>query len=102
MYESKKRIRLSFNAPVTLSFVGLCVLAQLISLITGGAANRAVFSVYRASLLDPLTWVRCVTHVLGHASWDHLLGNIMYILLLGPMIEEQYGPAKVALVGDMI
>ncbi len=98
MYESKKRIRLSFNAPVTLSFVGLCVLAQLISLITGGAANRAVFSVYRASLLDPLTWVRCVAHVLGHAGWDHLIGNMMYILILGPMIEEKYGVRNTVLI----
>ena len=91
MNSSKKGLRLSFNAPATLSFVALCAAAFLIDLLTGGAANRAVFSVYRAPLSDPLTYVRCVTHVLGHASWDHLLGNMMYILILGPMIEEKYG-----------
>ena len=99
MYSSnQKKRRLSFNAPATLAFAALCVVARLLDTLTGGRANAVIFSVYRASLSDPLTWVRCVTHVLGHASWDHLLGNIMYILLLGPMIEEQYGPAKVALV----
>ncbi len=94
----KKKLRLSFNAPAVLTFTALCVIAQLISMLTGGQSNRTLFSVYRASLLDPLTWVRCFTHVLGHASWDHLLGNIMYILILGPMIEEKYGTATTAFI----
>ena len=94
----KKKLRLSFNAPAVLTFTALCVIAQLISMLTGGQSNRTLFSVYRASLLDPLTWVRCFTHVLGHAGWDHLLGNIMYILILGPMIEEKYGTATTAFI----
>ena len=98
MYSSKKGLRLSFNAPVTLGFVALCAAAFLIDRLTGGAANRAVFSVYGSSLKDPLTWVRCVGHVLGHAGWDHLIGNMMYILILGPMIEEKYGAKNLALI----
>ena len=98
MYDRKKPIRLSFNAPAILIFTGLCVLAQLINMLTGGAANRAVFSVYRSSLLDPLTYFRCVAHVLGHADWDHLLSNMMYVLILGPMIEEKYGTGNTALI----
>ena len=92
MYSSKKkRLRLSFNAPATLIFVGLCVAARLADMLTGGAANRYVFSVYGSSLADPLTYLRCITHVLGHAGWSHLINNMMYILILGPMIEEKYG-----------
>ena len=87
----KKKLRLSFNAPAVLGFVGLCVIAQIISMLTGGQSSKVLFSVYRASLADPLTYVRLFTHVLGHAGWDHLLGNMMYILILGPMIEEKYG-----------
>lgn len=99
MYSSKKKgLRLSFNAPATLIFVLLCVAVQVISTLTGGRSNAAVFSVYRASLLDPLTWVRCFTHVLGHAGWDHLIGNMMYILLLGPMIEEKYGAKNTVII----
>ena len=74
-----------------LTFTGLCVIAQIISMLTGGQSNRVLFSVYRSSLADPLTYVRLFTHVLGHAGWEHLLGNMMYILILGPMIEEKYG-----------
>ena len=94
----KKKLRLSFNAPAVLTFTALCVIAQLISMLTRGESNRVLFSVYRASLLDPLTWIRCFTHVLGHAGWEHLLGNIMYILILGPMIEEKYGTATTAFI----
>ena len=98
MYSSKKPLRVSFNAPVTLAFAALCVLARGIDMLTGGAANRLVFSVYGSPLSDPLTFVRCVCHVLGHAGWDHLISNMMYILLLGPMIEEKYGPKNTALI----
>ena len=99
MYSSKKKgLRLSFNAPVTLVFVGFCVATRLIDMLTGGAANRAVFSVYGSSMANPLTYVRCVAHVLGHASWSHLIGNMMYILILGPMIEEKYGTSNTVIV----
>lgn len=98
MSGSEKRIRLSFNAPAILSFVAVCVAVQLISMLTGGASNRLVFSVYRSSMLDPLTYVRCVCHVFGHADWNHLLGNMMYILILGPMIEEKYGTSNTIFV----
>ena len=94
----KKKLRLSFNAPAVLTFTALCVIVQIVSMLTRGESNRVLFSVYRASLLDPLTWVRCFTHVLGHAGWDHLLGNVMYILILGPMIEEKYGTATTAFI----
>jgi len=98
MYREKKKVRLSFNAPAILSFVAACVVVQIVNLLTGGAANRYVFSVYRSSLLDPLTYVRCVAHVFGHSGWDHLISNMMYILILGPMIEEKYGTRNTVLI----
>ena len=98
VYDSKKKVKFSFNAPAILTFVGICVIAQIVNMLTGGAANAAVFSVYRSSLLDLLTYVRCICHVFGHANWNHLLGNIMYILILGPMIEEKYGTPNTVFV----
>ena len=92
------RLRLSLNAPVTLAFVGVCFVAQLLNVLTMGASNRLVFSVYRSSLADPLTYVRSLFHVFGHADWNHLMGNMIYILILGPMLEEKYGAKNLALV----
>ena len=96
--KNQKGIRLSFNAPAVLTFSGLCVIVRLAGMLTNGESDRLLFSVYRSSLLDPLTYVRCITHVLGHADWSHLLNNLMYILILGPMIEEKYGTLNTALV----
>ena len=31
------------------------------------------------------------THVIGHSGWTHFIGNMSYILLLGPLLEEKYG-----------
>ena len=83
--------RISVNAPVIIAFVACCLVAYILNLITGGRSNQAIFSVYPTSFLDPLQYVRCICHIFGHASWEHLLSNMMYILILGPMIEEKYG-----------
>lgn len=98
MHENKRKVKLSFNAPAILIFAAVCVAAQILNLLTGGASNRLVFSVYRSSLLNPLTYVRCVCHVFGHADWSHLIGNMMYLLILGPMIEEKYGTSSTVFV----
>jgi membrane associated rhomboid family serine protease len=36
-------------------------------------------------------WVTLFTHVMGHANWSHLISNFTLILLIGPMLEENYG-----------
>ncbi len=94
----KSKLRISFNAPAVLGFALICVAALLLDLLTAGAANRILFSVYRSSWLNPLTYLRCVCHVFGHAGWSHLMGNLMYILLLGPMLEEKYGSRNLVIV----
>ena len=98
MAEKKQPLRISVNAPAVLIFALICLVAQILNSLTGGASNAAVFSVYRSSLLNPLTWLRLFTHVFGHASWDHLLSNMMLLLILGPMLEEKYGSVSIVMV----
>lgn len=83
--------KLQYNAPVILTFVLLSAAALLLDMLTGGITNQTLFSVYRASWLDPLTYVRLFLHVLGHSSFQHFSGNMLMILILGPMVEERYG-----------
>ena len=87
----KKRIRITVNAPAVLGFVGICFLVLLLNMLTAGRSGRLLFMTYHSSLLSPLTWIRAFTHVLGHSGWAHLIGNMSYLLLLGPMLEEKYG-----------
>ena len=87
----KKKIKITFNAPVTLAMVLLCVIATLLGIITSGKSTQLLFMTYHSSLKNPMTYVRFLTHIFGHADWRHFIGNASYLLLLGPMLEEKYG-----------
>lgn len=87
----KKKIRISYNAPVILSFVIICFVVTIIGVITKDRSTEMLFSVYRGSLTNPITYVRMFTHVFGHIGFEHFMGNAMFLLLLGPMLEEKYG-----------
>ena len=80
-----------YNAVVTLTMFFISLLVLLLDKITKGKSTRRFFSTERASLLNPLTYIRFFTHILGHADWEHLSNNYLKILLLGPLIEEKYG-----------
>lgn len=87
---SKKKFKITMNAPVVLGVVAISFIATLLNYITSGVSGRVLFVTYHSSLLSPLTWVRAFTHIFGHADWSHLIGNMSYLLLLGPMLEEKY------------
>lgn len=36
-------------------------------------------------------FVRLFGHVLGHAGWDHFIGNMLLFLVIAPPLEERYG-----------
>ena len=86
-----KRLKLRFNAPVTLSFVSICFIATLLGIASNGEITKALFMTYHSSFLNPMTYIRFVTHVFGHSGWSHFIGNASYLLLLGPMLEEKHG-----------
>jgi GlpG protein len=63
--------------------------------MTNGGSNHLLFMNYRSSLASPLTYLRFFTHAAGHGNFAHFIGNMMYILLLGPLLEEKYGSTAV-------
>ena len=87
---------ININAPVVLAYGAASFVALLLNMITRGASDRQLFCVYRSSLLNPLTYIRLVGHVFGHANLQHYLGNFMLILLIGPMLEYNYGSQMLA------
>ncbi len=84
-------IKISYNAPVALTFSLLALIALLLDPITNGWTTVHLFSVYRCSLSDPLAFFRFFGHVLGHSGFSHYIGNIVLILVLGPNLEERFG-----------
>lgn len=96
--KNKRKIRLSFNSPVIIWFAIICFVALILGEITKGWTTTAFFSVYRSSLLSPLTYVRLIGHIFGHANWEHFIGNIMMLLIVGPLLEEKYGSSNLVFV----
>lgn len=88
------RLRIRYNAPVVLTFALVSLAALALGRLTGGWTTLHLFSVYRAPLTDPLTYVRMAGHVLGHADYAHYMGNMMLLLVVGPPLEEKYGSGR--------
>lgn len=88
---TKRTIKLQYNSPVVLTFALLSFCTLLLDKLTGGWTTSHLFSVYRSSLADALTYPRFFLHVLGHAGYAHYIGNMMMILVIGPPMEEKYG-----------
>ena len=98
MSSSGKKLKISFNSPVILCFAILCLLTLILNMLTNGLTNRVFFSVYRSPMTDPFTYVRFVGHIFGHADWEHFIGNITLLLVVGPMLEEKYGSLSIFIV----
>ena len=98
MRTGNSHVKISFNSPVILSFTILCLVSLLLGTVTKGMTTDLFFSVYRSSLMSPAAYIRFAGHVLGHAGWDHFLGNIMLILVVGPLLEEKYGSSNMLFV----
>ena len=89
---AKSHYKLSYNSPVVLTYAAVCLVCLIIDQITQGWFNTYVMVCYgHPSLLDPMTYVRCVTYIFGHSGWSHYASNMLLMLLVGPVVEEKYG-----------
>lgn len=82
------KLRITYNAPVVLTFALAAVVVFILTSTVQGAVQW--FAAY-PHLDRTQAYVGLFTHILGHANWQHLIGNFMLILLLGPILEERHG-----------
>lgn len=87
----KNKIKISFNAPVTLIYVFICLLALILNVVTSSKSNELLFSVYKSSYTDVFSYFRIFGHVFGHSGTQHFMSNVTFLLILGPLLEEKYG-----------
>ena len=92
-------MKLRYNAPVILTFSLLCTAIFIGAQIIPGfinlfivPGNNTLFNLFSFNVL------RIISHIFGHANWEHLLGNISFILLIGPVLEEKYGSLRMILM----
>ena len=87
------KFRISYNAPVVLTFALAAVLVFIITSEHVAPTLRGWFTAW-PEFRDSRAYVGLVSHILGHQNWNHLLGNFMLILLIGPILEERFGSAR--------
>lgn len=84
-------MRIKINSPVVLTFSLLCVGIYFLTIATSGL-SLSLFTIQpNIHWSNPVELMTLASHILGHISLDHLIGNLTFILLLGPIIEEKYG-----------
>ena len=93
----KHSITIQYNAPVTLTFALLSLLALLLGRITDGWTTQNLFVVFRSPLTDLLTYPRLFLHVLGHQDFASCAASIVMILVVGPAAEERFSSRRVLL-----
>ena len=85
-------MKISYNSPITLTFAIVSAGVLLAGACTGGVITQKLFTVYPTmQWSNPIDYFRLLSHVLGHQDISHLAGNMTFILLLGPGLEEKYG-----------
>lgn len=90
--------RLHYNAPVILTFSLICVLVYVGNAISGGNLID-YFAIKQHVNFNRLSdYPSLLLYIFGHASIDHLLSNLTFILLLGPIIEEKYGAQRLIIM----
>ena len=86
-------MKIHYNSPVVLSFALISTVVYLLNVFTLGAFVN-LFSVPPSlNWSNPISYFRLFSHIVGHdySSMQHLVGNMTFILLLGPILEEKYG-----------
>jgi rhomboid protease GluP len=94
-------MKLKYNAPVSLTFALICTFVLVCDQYLVPGMIQGVFTAEGAltfQLDDFPAYLRLITHAFGHAGWDHLISNLTFILLLGPVLEEKYGSGRMALM----
>jgi membrane associated rhomboid family serine protease len=87
-------MKLKYNAPTVLTFAIISAVVLLLSSTVIHGLVKYWFTVGGRGSFSPASfrcWATLFTHVIGHANWDHLLSNFAFILLVGPILEENYG-----------
>ena len=78
---------------VTLSIIVINVIVFVLELIKGDAFV-AKWSLIPADISSGHHLVTILTAMFMHASWSHIIGNMVFLWAFGPEIEDAMGPTR--------
>ena len=91
-------MKIQYNSKLILTYFFTCLFVFILNKFTIGKTNKWFFSTYPSSIINPLTYFRLIGHSIGHDSLLHFTNNFMYILLIGPLLEEKFGSMNLLLM----
>jgi membrane associated rhomboid family serine protease len=62
--------------------------------LTGGDAFVMQWSAIPAQITSGHAWITILTAMFMHASWSHIIGNMIFLWAFGPEIEDAMGPTR--------
>lgn len=83
--------KLDVNAPVTIGISLTCLLLFFLDKVFPGLTITFFTLTPSFDFASPLSYFTSISYVFGHADAAHLIGNMSFFLLLGPVLEERYG-----------
>lgn len=107
---AKKKFKLNLNvaydAPVTLTFSIICVVLFLLNTFAfkGTLTDKFLASATSVSgahaflVKSPVSYLRLIFYVFGAVSSSALITELLFILLLGPSMEERYGSIVIGIM----
>lgn len=85
-------MKIKYNSPTILTYAIAAISA--LAFCSNQFLATYFSSPVHLSFSDPYFYLRLISYIAGHGSWPHLIGNLMIILLVGPLLEEKYGSGK--------
>jgi membrane associated rhomboid family serine protease len=85
------KLRITYNSPVVLTYALISAIVLMLP-----DSMRSWFVTYPSFKYGAHSWVGLFTHIFGHENWQHLSANFMFILLIGPILEERHGSLSLA------
>ena len=92
------KIKISYNSPVALSFSIQASVVFIIQHLTNTIGTAWFLLPGQFQYANIISYFQLLSYPLGHGSTEHLLGNLSFILLLGPILEEKYGSSRLLLM----
>jgi GlpG protein len=93
--------KVSIDAPIVLCFSAACLAVHVLTAHGLPDLTKDYFALWPWAYSSPwhfMFYPRLVSHVLGHGGWEHLMGNLTLIIVVGPACEVDYGPRMLSFI----
>jgi membrane associated rhomboid family serine protease len=86
--------RRPLHAPIATGGIITINLAAFVLELSGGDAFILRWSMIPAQIVAGRHWITILTAMFLHAGWEHILGNMLFLWVFGPEIEDAMGPVR--------